>query len=140
MLVFFLLACDNTGGASSGTLTVSIAGAPSGADGKSLYIGMYEGGADPLTESIVGTGEILLSAGETVSDVIEESLTNETSFDPGDYDLYLWIDMNDNFDTVTAPEQGTDMSHISFPLSVTIDGDTTLNLASVGFELFPGFI
>jgi hypothetical protein len=67
-------------------------------------------------------------------------LVNETSFDPGDYDLYLWIDMNDKFDTVTAPEQGTDMSHISFPLSVTIDGDTTLNLAAVGFELFPGFI
>jgi hypothetical protein len=136
ILVFGLLACGN-GGASSGTLTVVITGTPPGADGKGLYMGLYKRDADPSSASLLAVGDILL--GTEFSEVMKDSITGENIvFDPGHYDLYLWIDMNDNMDTVQGPEQNIDMTHISFPFPVTIDGDTTVTVTANAFELFPG--
>jgi len=137
ILVFGLLACGN-GGASSGTLTVGITGFPPGADGKMLFMGLYEGGADPFSASLLAVGEIELGIEE--SEVMRDPITNENIvLDPGHYDLYLWIDMNDNMDTVQEPEKDIDMTHVSFPFPVTIDGDITVTLTANAFELFPGW-
>jgi hypothetical protein len=144
--VLFLLGgnCDSSGDGDSngtlneGTLTVSIVGAPSGAVGKLLYMGLFESGADPITSSLLATGEILLS-NEQESHVMDHSVLDEKIIlDGGAYDLYLWIDMNDNFDTVKEPEQSIDMTHKIYPFGVTINGDTTVTLLAAGFELFPG--
>ena len=47
--------------------------------------------------------------------------------------------MNGNFETVMEPEQDTDMTAIAFPVTVTIDGDTTYIYTPAAFELFPGW-
>jgi len=135
--IFIFASCDN--GASSGTLTVGLTGIPSGADGHMLYMGLYEGDADPMSASLLGIGGIEI--GVDNSDVLVDPITEAVvTYDPGDYDLYLWIDMNDNLNLGTEePEQGIDMSHTSFPFDVTIDGDTTVTVIASAFELYPGF-
>ena len=133
MLVFVLFACDFIGG-SSGTLTVEITGYPPGTRGNKLYMELYEGGAGHLFPSLLATGSILL--GTEYSDVMEDPITSEyIVLDAGDYDLYLWIDMNDNIDTIQEPEKATDMTYKSFPLRVMINGDTTVVLTANNFEL-----
>jgi hypothetical protein len=127
--------CDS--GPSSGTLTVAITGVPSGADGKDLLMGLYVSGAVPASSSLIAYGGILL--GTDFSGVMQDPVTDEDIvLDGGDYDLYMWIDMNDNVDIVQEPEQGTDMSHVTFPFPVSIDGDTTVTVTSNNFEIFPG--
>ena len=137
MLVLVLITCDNTGG-SGGTLSVGITGCPPGTENCNLYLELYNSGADPLSSSLLAIGSILL--GTIESDVMEDPLSDEDIvLDAGDYDLYLWIDINDNIDTMQEPELGTDMSHVSFPFRVTIDSDTKVVITENGFELFPGW-
>ena len=134
---FVLTTCDNTGG-SVGTLTVEIAGCPSGAEACKLYLELYAAGADPLSSSLLATGSILLGTEESV--VIKDPLSDEDIvLDAGEYDLYLWIDMNDNIDTVQEPELGTDMAHVSCPIRITIDRDTRLVITGNSIELFYGW-
>jgi hypothetical protein len=135
--VFVLTTCDNTSGG-GGTLTVEIAGCPSGAEDCKLYLQLYTAGADPMASSLMATGSILL--GSEKSDVMVDPFTAEDIvLDAGDYDLYLWIDVNDDYDTLQEPEFNTDLSHASFPFRVTIDSDTTVLITENGFELFPGW-
>jgi hypothetical protein len=99
---------------------------------------LYTAGADPLSSSLLATGSILLGTEESV--VIKDPLSDEDIvLDAGDYDLYLWIDTNDNIDTMQEPEQNIDLSHVSFPFKVTIDSNTTVLITENGFELFPGW-
>jgi hypothetical protein len=135
-LIFISATCDS--GPSSGTLTVGITGNPPGTDNKILHMGLFEGNADPLSASILAVGDIELSV--EFSEVMKDPVTSvNVELDGGNYDLYAWIDMNDNIDTVQEPEQGIDMSYVTFPFPVSIDGDTTVNLTSNNFEIFPGF-
>lgn len=139
--VFGLFACDNNGGGggSRGTLTVGIIGAPPETDDKVLHTGLYVRDADPLSASLLAVGDIVL--GTDYSEVVmRDPITDETTvFEAGGYDLYTWIDMNDNFDTVQAPEVGIDMSYLKFPIPVTISGDHTIIVMANYFELFPGY-
>jgi hypothetical protein len=64
ILVFVLVACDNTGG-SGGTLTVEISGCPPGAEDCKLYLQLYTAGADPLSSSLLATGSILLGTAKS---------------------------------------------------------------------------
>ena len=137
-VIFISASCDN--GGSSGTLTVVLSGIPAGSDGHLLLIGVYADGADPWTAPMLGMSD--LDIGTETSKVVEDPTTRDiATFDPGDYDLYMWIDMNDNLETVQEPEQDIDLVYKDFPVpvDVTINGDITVTVLSSDFELSPGF-
>ena len=143
LLIFLLVAgvnciaasCDN--GAISGTLTVEMFNYPAGSEGHFLYMVLYPRGPGIVICAVVASGELLI--GTVASTVLESSFAvDENLLNPGDYSLYLWIDMNDNFDTESDPEVGIDMTHTSLPVIVTIDGDTTVTIIASDFELYLG--
>jgi hypothetical protein len=137
ILAFTFTTCD-IGGSSGGTLTIEIAGCPSGAEDCKLYVELYNAGSDPLSSSPLATGSILLNIEE--SDVMVDPLSDEDiALNAGEYDLYLWIDVNDNIGTVQQPETGVDMSHVSCPLRITIDRDTRVVITADSFRLFYGW-
>ena len=137
ILVFALTMCDITDG-SGGTLTVEIAGCPPGADDCKLYLQLYAAGADPLSSPLVASGIILL--GSEVSDVMVDPDTAEDMvLVSGDYDLYIWIDTNDNNDSIQGPELNEDLAHVTFPFRIKIDGNTAVLITENGFELFSGW-
>jgi hypothetical protein len=136
-VIFLSATCDSSGG-ESGTLTVGLNGIPSGADGHLLLIGAFEDGVDAMIAPLLAAGSIEI--GTETSTVMQDPTTSAViTLDAGDYDLYMWIDMNDNLETVQEPEQNIDMTHTSFPFDATIDGDTIITVLSSAFELFPGF-
>lgn len=127
--------CEN--GAISGTLTVEMSSYPGGIEGHVLYMLLFARGPGIVIYADVATGELLI--GSETSTVMEASFAvDKNLLNPGDYSLYLYIDMNDNFDTFPEPEVGIDMAHLSLPVIVTIDGDTTVTLIASDFELYLG--
>ena len=53
------------------------------------------------------------------------------------YDVYLWVDMNGNRDTVLYPESGVDLQLSDTPSTVEIDGNTTVTLTLADFVTVP---
>ncbi len=123
-----------------GTLTVSVTEIPAPED-YAVLAGVFEAGVDPFPDPmslILAEGHILLADGAG-SDI----LTMPGSEDPwigtgGDsYDVYVWVDMNDNLEEVIYPEPGIDLQLATYPLTVDIDGDMTLEFTGSDFVLTP---
>jgi hypothetical protein len=142
-LIFVVLqvACDNTGGG-SGTLTVTMTGYPEGTEGHMIQLGLFIDGDDPFIEDNIASGDFEL--GFEDSTIMDDASMDDVAeidivLDPGDYDLYAFIDVNDNIDIEGYPEESIDMTYTTFPIDVTVDGNTTVTLLPTNFELFTGF-
>jgi len=128
-------ACESTGadsdnGGADGTVTVSLSGA-SEVDGEHLWVWLYAGDEWNIDspETVLAAGSQVISGG-TASFVLNESDENwgytsaEWSGTGGaSYDLYI----------MTAPEtgepSGTSKTAADYPLSVTIDGNESVEVA-----------
>lgn len=138
LVVVVLSACSSSGndGSSGGTLTLSLHGAPVGANGKTAYFGVFSEGANAGSAPLLAMGSIALVDSAIVSFVLEDPATsNPKVLSDGTYDLYLWIDMNDS-GSAMGPEDGIDMAYGSFPVPVTVYGDTSVAYFAAGFELY----
>jgi len=108
-------------------------------DDTTVPIGVFPAGIDPSqdpmgTMAAMGGSEII--GGEMFSTMTEPD-TPIVWFGTGGeyYDVYIWIDMNNNLDEVMFPEPDEDLQAIVFPVTVQIDGDVTLEFDYDDFEV-----
>lgn len=122
-------------GPEDGTVTVQLSDFPMGSGHQSL-IGLFYHNSDPTDMNnfvAMGGFEIVDGAG---SDVLGPSDASGGQENPPSwigaggemYDLYFWVDLNDNFDFVQYPEQGIDDTALVFPIVVTVDGNINVYL------------
>ena len=128
-----------------GTLTVSVTGVAA-PDGTFVPIGVFPAGWDPAVDP--DPLEWMVAAGGGVLAASAASDTVRTHVPEGDgdvwigqggsfYDVYVWVDMNGNFEETMFPEPGVDLVLSVFPTTVEIDGDTVLYFTGGDFELAP---
>jgi hypothetical protein len=121
-----------------GTLTVHLAGigAP---DGTRALVGVFPAGVDPMPDPmaviVAVAGGDLMDGALTSTATVEGEQTVWAGAGGNRYDLYIWVDMNNNADTVMYPEPGVDLQLLSFPYVVEIDGDTDVYFEGSDFIL-----
>jgi hypothetical protein len=124
----------------NGTLTVSVTDVAAPEE-TSVLMGVFPAGIDPGTDPmalILAMGHIVLFGGsgnDTVSVPDSEDLWIGTGGEF--YDVYIWVDVNDNLDIVMYPEPGIDLQLSTFPVTVEIDGDTHLSFQGSDFVVVP---
>jgi hypothetical protein len=123
-----------------GTLTVSVADLflP---DDTSVLVGVYEAGVDPYPDPLAliqATGQFELYNGAG-SGAVNEPDSDTVWIGTGGsfYDVYVWVDINENLDVIMYPEPGIDLQLAAFPVTVEISGDTVLSLQGSDFVVVP---
>ena len=128
-----------------GTLTVSVTGVAA-PDGTFVPIGVFPAGWDPAVDpdpfgSLLATGGGVVAAGaasDTVRTHVPEGGDDVWIGQGGSfYDVYVWVDMNGNFEETMFLEPGVDLVATVFPTTVEIDGNTVLYFTGGDFELAP---
>jgi hypothetical protein len=128
-------------GPEGGTLTVHLTemDVP---DDTTVAIGLYGHGVDPMVDPLgflacggdpVFSGEshsaLITSSGDAVWTGTQDEL----------YDLYIWLDMNENLDEYMYAEDGIDLVYYTFPdpIVVQIDGPTHVYAQGADFMYAP---
>ena len=125
-----------------GTLTVSLTGI-SAPDGTFTPMGLFPEGADmsgdPMLLIVAMGGDPGLIGGAVSSTMCVPNTqipwigTGGTT-----YDLYIWVDMNGNLEFgAYMPEPGIDLQLTDFPVTVEINGDTSMEFTGSNFILVP---
>jgi hypothetical protein len=121
-----------------GTLTMGLINAFS-VDGKRVVFGVFDAGADPLSDPLLAGGDFDVTGGSgsgTANEVVAPYGawigTGGTS-----YDVYLWVDMDGDSATVQYPESGVDMRLTTYPVTVEIDDDVSLTYQGSDLETVP---
>jgi hypothetical protein len=101
--------------------------------------GLFDADADPLSDPLLAVVDFTVSGGGGSDTMSGNVPPYETWVGTGgnSYDVYLWVDMNGNRDTVQYPEAGEDMQLSDFPVAVEIDGDTTITFTLADFVTVP---
>jgi len=125
-----------------GTLTISLTGI-SAPDGTFTPMGLFPEGADmsgdPMLLIVAMGGDPGLMDG-AVSSIMCVPNTQTPWIGTGgtSYDLYVWVDMNDNLELgVYMPESEIDLQLNEFPVTVEINGDTIVEFTGSDFVLTP---
>ncbi len=122
-----------------GSVTVAFSNAGA-VEGKRVLVGVFPAGSDPSVVPIVAQGDFDIASGEGSQTLEVPGIAGEIWYGTGgqSYDLYLWVDMNDNLQYgAYYPEPGVDMELATFPVVVTIDGDVHLSYTGADLILVP---
>lgn len=122
-------------GPEDGTLTVHLSDYTEGG-GHQSYIGLFIHDSDPTDMSnFVAMGGFEIIGGEGSGHLVPSNISGGQIDPPpwigtgGEmYDLYFWVDLNDNFEFVQYPEEGIDDTALIFPIVVTVNGDMNIYL------------
>ena len=137
VILLIVMACPDNGVTySDGTLTVGLVGYSTG-DGHQALFGVYAGGSDPYTDPIIAMGQFTIGDGGGSFQAEDPSNNPWTGTGGTTYDVYLWVDLNDNWETITFPESGDDSVASSFPYSVLIDGNVTITFTGANMVPAP---
>jgi len=115
-----------------GTLTIGV----TVASGITILYGVYDAGADPLTDPLRASGEFDLFSG-TGSITATDFYGDWIGTGGNSYDVYIWMDMDGDYDTVQYAESGVDMQLKILPVTVEIDGNISLTYLGSAFETVP---
>jgi hypothetical protein len=121
-----------------GTLTVVVTEAGA-IDGKDVLGCVLDGGADPYTAPMLAGVDCTVSGGSGMGmmQIFEPPYDTWVGTGGSSYDVYLWVDMNGNRETVLYPESGVDLQLSDWPSTVEIDGNTTVTLTLADFVTVP---
>jgi len=121
-----------------GTLTVGLTAADA-IEGKDVLGGLVNAGANPAIDPILAGVDFSVSSGSGSATMAIMAPPYDIWVGTGgsSYDVYLWVDMNGNRDTVQYPESGVDMQLSTFPFTVVIDGDVTVTYTGADLVTVP---
>jgi len=124
-----------------GTLTIHLTGVDA-PDGTNVPIGVYPAGfdpgsGDPLSALVAVAGGELEGGNLDSSARISGTETLWIGEGGSSYDVYVWLDMNNNLDTVMFPEPGIDYQLSTFPVTVEINGNVDLYFTGASFVPVP---
>ncbi len=129
--LLFISGCKESAAATplGGMITISLTGA-NVANGDTLYVGVFDLGADPFVDPTYGGIEETISSGEAAA-VVTYLGGLQITFPAGSYDVYGFIDVND--DSGGDPDP-TDDYIFSGPISITVDGNQTVPVVIGDFD------
>ena len=126
-----------------GSITVTFSQADV-ANGHDALMGVYPAGTDPMIDPLgllVATGGFSVTSGQGSTTLTQAGDGLQPVWygaGGASYDLYIWVDMNDNLEYgIYWQEPGIDLQLSTFPVVVTIDGDQYLSYTGSDLEVTP---
>jgi hypothetical protein len=106
------------------TLEVYLGGgtAPGATVGHTLYCKVYEQGASIATDPVLGQNLFVIPANGPSSATMLDPSSGQpwVGVDKQTYDVYIWVDVNDNYPTPNTPETGIDYQTVPYPKHVAV--------------------
>jgi hypothetical protein len=108
-------------------------------EGKRTLFGVYDAGADPYTDPMLAAGDfdVVSGTGSSTAAELLPPYLDWLGTGGNSYDVYLWVDIDGDSETVQSHESGVDMQLKTFPVTVEIDGNISLTYLDTALETVP---